>query len=371
MEMRARVGTLLAAAVATTTAACSKGPPADLAPDPGLAARIESIRILTPPGGACPGGVIRASYVAVLRDGTEIPFSRDWDGDDPPLLHVIMLGRTSPEARPRKDGDWDADPDPLRSAIRGYRLSTFLRAKPSVNGSAVVAPDYSCVQHVMEFQGRPGGHGGAGADGPDVTVRLGVVASPFYERLLVAGIEVGVAPPFYVLADADKVPPADWLVLTSRGGRGGHGVPGQDGADGAGGSPGCPGSPGGTGGAGGNGGPGGEGGRGGRLTVVAPDHDPYLAGLVAAYSIGGPGGAGGDGGAGGKGGAGGAAEPGTDRRCSVGADGAAGPAGSDGARGPDGPPGAPMETITLPLYDVYGRRLPPVVQELIDYTQHP
>ena len=52
------------------------------------------------------------------------------------------------------------------------------------------------------------GSGQAGGNGPDVTVRLAILRSPFYDKLFVAGIQVGLAPPFYVLQDASAVPPA-------------------------------------------------------------------------------------------------------------------------------------------------------------------
>ena len=71
-------------------------------------------------------------------------------------------------------------------------------------------------------------------------MRLAVLRSPFYDKLLVASLQVGLAQPFYVLQDASAVPPADWLVLESRGGRGGSGVTGTKGTDGsAGAGPAC------------------------------------------------------------------------------------------------------------------------------------
>jgi hypothetical protein len=310
---------------------CSKGPPADLAPDPGLAVRIQQIRIDTPQG-ACPGARIPVSYAAVLDDGSEIPFSTEYDRDNPPPLHV----------------------------------SAFLRVKPAANGSAVVPPEYSCVRPVFRFSGSVGRRGASGGNGPDITVRLGILPSPFHERLLVVGIEVGHAPPFYVLADAERVPPSDWVAITARGGAGGRGAGGEDGSDGADGEPGCPGSPGGAGGAGGNGGPGGRGGRGGRITVFAPEEEPFLAGLVAWANPGGPGGSGGGGGKGGQGGEGGAAEPADARRCAAGAEGSGGPDGAAGRDGRDGQRGPPMEVLTLPLRDVFGPRVAGPVAELLE-----
>src|SRR5437879_4527175 len=135
--------------------------------------------------------------------------------------------------------------------------------------------------------GRPGGNG------PDVTVRLAVLRSPFYDKLCVAGTQIGLAPPFYVLADASVVPPADWLMIETRGGRGGAGVAGVAGTDGAAGAAGCPAQPGAPGGNGGNGAPGGTGGRGGRINIIVPLDDPFLAGIVDGRSTGGPGGPGG------------------------------------------------------------------------------
>jgi len=339
-------------------------PPADFAPDPGLAVRIASIRIDAAPF-VCPGAVIGASYTAVLDDGTELGFSRRYDKDDPPPLHVVMLRRTSPEATPRENGDWGTVADPLQSAATGFRLHAFLAVRPGINASATVAPDYSCARREWVFRGRNGPRGGGGENGPDITARIGIVSSPFYERLLVVGVEVGVAPPFFVLADADRVPPADWLVLVSQGGRGGRGVKGSAGTPGADGKAGCPGAPGGAGAPGGPGGGGGRGGRGGRVTVVAPVEEPFLAGLVDARSPGGRGGAGGPGGPGGAGGKGGTADPATDRRCQAGADGAAGAGGADGRDGPDGAPGPAPAILTVPLADVFGPGAPPELLRLL------
>src|SRR5882672_10232487 len=117
-----------------------------------------------------------------------------------------------------RGGGWNAYRDPLTTAITGFRLSAALRAKPSITTSAVVTPDYGCLQHAFGFRGD-----GAGASGPQVTVRLGILRSPFYDRLLVAGIEVEDAPPYYVLADARAVPPSDWLIIEARGSHGSRG----------------------------------------------------------------------------------------------------------------------------------------------------
>src|SRR5256886_5915246 len=140
------------------------------------------------------------------------------------------------------------------------------------------------MPHTFVFSGDAGGPGEAGEPGPDATVRLAVLRSPFYDKLFVAGIQVGLAQPFYVLQDATAVPPADWLVIESRGGRGGTGVTGSKGTDGSSGAAGCPAQPGAPGGNGGSGGPGGSGGDGGRLTVVVALEHTFLAGVVAGLS---------------------------------------------------------------------------------------
>src|SRR5207247_2010076 len=80
----------------------------------------------------------------------------------------------------------------------------------------------------------------AGGNGPDVTVRLGIVRSPFYDKLIVAAVELGYSRPYYVFADGNTIPPANWLWVESRGGRGGAGTPGQNGSAGAAGQGGCP-----------------------------------------------------------------------------------------------------------------------------------
>jgi len=349
---------------------CSHGPPEGFAPDPGLVAQIRDIRIVTSYARACPGAVIPTAYEAVLTDGSRVPFSRSYDKKHPPRLHVIFLDRTSPEAVTQQDGDWVTDADPLRTATTGFRLTAALQAKPSVTNTVVVPPDYRCMPHTFVFSGEPGGPAEAGENGPDATVRLAVLRSPFYDKLFVAGLQVGVAPPLYVLQDASAVPPADWLVIESRGGRGGTGVAGSQGTDGAAGAAGCPAQPGGPGGNGGNGGPGGPGGRGGRINVIVPLDNPFLAGIVAARSPGGTGGPGGPGGAGGKGGKGGqGSTDASNRRCPDAADGAPGRAGSAGSTGSQGAPGPRSIVVTAPTREIFGVQVPPELGSLFERLQ--
>jgi hypothetical protein len=352
----------LALAAVVLTAACGpKRPPTDFSPDAGLVAQIRELRMSTSVR-ACPGETFGAAYTAVLNDGSLVTFESRYDEKRPPRLHVVFLDRQSEEATPLESGGWVAERDPLASAITGFRLSATLKAKPSITTSTVVTPDYGCSQHAFGFRGA-----GAGASGPQVTVRLGILRSPFYDRLLVAGIEVEDAPPFYVFADARAVPPSDWLIVEARGARGARGQNGEAGTAGADGQPGCPGTPGGPGGAGGNGSPGGPGGRGGQITLITPAEEPFLAGIVDARTPGGEGGPGGAAGKGGAGGKGGAAAPANDPRCTAGANGPAGRAGAAGYDGRDGQSGTRPQIVTVPMRDVWGTRVPSALAELINY----
>jgi hypothetical protein len=351
--------------------ACSKGPPADYAPDPGLIGRIRELRMTMYSGRACPGQNFRVGYDAVLDDGSRVPFESRYDKNRPPPLHVSFLDRSSAEAVPQGDGSWVAADDPMVSLVRGFTVRAALRAKPEVQASARLDPEYSCLPHAFSYRGRGGRSGstrenptgGNGGDGPDITVRLGVVRSPYVERLLVAGIEVGEAPPLYYVADANVITPRDWLIIESAGGYGGRGGDGEKGATGTAGAQGCPGGAGGPGGNGGNGGPGGGGGRGGRITIITAAEEPFLAGLVDARSPGGRGGDGGKGGAGGRGGEGGAA---LRAECSAGPAGPDGRAGVPGRDGGYGYAGPRPQVITVPLRDVFGQRAPVELAELLN-----
>ena len=345
--------------------ACAKKPPADFAPDPGLVARITELRVEVPPF-ACPGQTISADYVAVLDDGSEVPFATSYDEDHPPALHVVFLSRYATAATPLGNGNWSASPDPLASAVDGFRLRALLRARPDVQAEVMVAPAYACQDHTFAFTGGGGREGGAGGPGPSVTVRMSLLSSPFVERLIVAEVAVEQAPPFYVLADAAEVPPSDWLRVATVGGRGGRGTEGRGGTRGAAGRPGCPGGSGGAGGAGGDGGPGGVGGTGGHVTVIAPEEEPFLAGLVEVRSDGGPGGDGGRPGKGGLGGEGGTAL-GDVRRCAAGPRGVNGPDGRPGPEGRAGPFGPRPQIITVPAASVFGSRPRAELQSLLDY----
>ncbi len=347
--MGMRTHTLVSyAAAALAVAACSHAPPADYAPDPGLVGQMKAIRIVTT-STACPGQAFYASYTAVMNDGTEVPFATRYDKKHPPRLHVIFLDRSSPQADALQDGGWAAERDPLVSAQTGFHLNAALRFKPAIRGEAVVTPDYSCTNHAFGFEGE-GGH-----DGPDVTVRLAMGRTPYIEKLLIAAIEVADAPPFYAFYNASTIPPRSFLIIEARGGRGYSGQGGRAGLKGNNGNH-C-----GDGGNGGNG----EGG-GVDITIIVPQEEPFLAGVVDARTPGGKGGPGGRGGAGGGAGPGGDADK--DARgnaCPKGKDGSAGTAGVNGADGREGPYGSQPQVITVPNNSVLGPFAPAAILDLL------
>jgi hypothetical protein len=352
----------------TLLAACSHGPPPDFAPDPGLVSRIHALEMRAP-STACPGYSIPVTYTAILDNGSHVPFSNRYDKKHPPRLHVMFLERTSDEATPLEDGGWATERDPLYSAQTGFHLHAALSENPAIADSATLAPIYDCLPHVFRFSGRTGGHGHDGGDGPDVIVRLAWGHSRFYDRLIVASVAVGEAPPFYVLADPDRVPPRDWLVVESRGGAGGIGEAGAAGWAGtAGVEGGCPGKDGKPGANGHDGGPGADGGRGGRITIIAPEENPFLAGLVDARTPGGDAGAGGPGGTGGVGGAAGKAgtNPREGSRCLDGHRGSDGHPGAKGPPGREGLNGHRPTVLTVPSRDVFGTVIPPEVRDLLE-----
>jgi hypothetical protein len=356
--------------VLALVAGCSHQPPADFAPDPGLVAQIRDIRIVSVYPRVCPGGTIFTSYEAVLADGSRVPFARSYDKNHPPRLHIVFLDRTSPDAVTQQDGDWVANGNPLTTVATGFRLTATLQAKPSATSTIVIPPDYSCMRHAFAFSGEPGEANQPGGNGPDVTVRLAVLPSPFYNKLFVAGVEVGFAPPFYVLGDATTIPPAGWLLVESRGGRGGTGADGTPGTEGVAGAAGCPAQAGGPGGNAAAGAPGGTGGRGGRVSVVVPADNPFLAGIVEARSSGGRGGEGGHGGAGGRGGKGGVGGVDASKRpCPNAPDGASGLAGVAGPEGAQGPGGSRSVVVSLPMNQLFGVQVPPELGALLERLQ--
>ncbi len=97
--------------------------------------------------------------------------------------------------------------------------------------------------------------------------------------------------------------------------------------------------------------------------IIAPNENPFLAGVVEARTPGGHGGEGGPGGAGGRGGAGGPVSAGACQ--AAGHAGAAGANGPRGAAGPDGRRGPEPQVITVPNADALGNNAPPEALRLL------
>lgn len=338
-------------------AACYTGPEPAVMPEPGQLARIRHLRIEAP-AGACPGKAFAATYDGQLDDGSWLPHRL------PPQLVRLE----SPDATPLVTGDWSPDPNPINSLNSGFQLIATLRADTTVTDTLVIPPEYGCLARGFRFEGAPGEPGSRGGVGPAVSVSVGVVRTHYYQALIVAGIRVLDAPPFYVVADASKVPPSGWISVVSVGGQGGIGAPGAPGRNGDRGGDGCPGDPGGQGQDGDPGGNGAAGGPGGQVTIIGPEDWPLFASLVDARSEGGRGGPGGQGGPGGEGGMGGRHPPVTRLSC---ADGPIGPSGRRGSAGHDGPRGAPgphPQIQAQPAKEVFGRDAPLALQVLVSAT---
>src|SRR5256885_1651894 len=194
----------------TVLVACSHAPPADFAPDPGLIAQVRDLRIVTNQDRACPGGWIQASYEAVLADGSRVPFARTYDKKHPPRLHVVFLERSSPDAVSRESGDWVTNANPLWTAASGFRLTATLSAKPAVQQTVVIPPEYSCMGHGFQFGGEPGGAAQAGGHRPGLTGRVPLPASPLYGKTIVGGREGRSSPPPPRFSPRTCLPPPDW-----------------------------------------------------------------------------------------------------------------------------------------------------------------
>src|SRR5207247_1463549 len=83
----------------------------------------------------------------------------------PPRLHVVFLERSSPDAVSRESGDWVTNANPLWTAASGFRLTATLSAKPAVQHTVVIPPEYGCMGPGFQFSGEPGGAAQAGATG--------------------------------------------------------------------------------------------------------------------------------------------------------------------------------------------------------------
>jgi hypothetical protein len=304
--------TLLGLAICANTSA-GQLPPGSSDPRAG-----SSLIIVPRTSRVCPGHSIEARYVERLANGTQRELS-------PRDVSLETSNDAEPAAEPRRDGSWQTNASPMRSVFTGFRLSAKLVRDSSVRGDTVVAPSYECERGSIRLPISDGFHT------TKAYVRLGTFATPFYDSIVVAVVELEGGPPMVTVLSSSEMRPGA-LKISAPGKKGTNGRPGRTGSDGAScangdqgedGEPGEPGQP------------------GGEVDIIVQDGSPWLADLVAVAN---PGGRGGDGGAPGLGGragpsgrAGGASCP-TTRQ---------GRSGRPGRPAPDGAAGPPPQVTSV------------------------
>ena len=284
--------------------------------------REATISVIATASRVCPGQSIEAKYVEHLPDGSQTNLlARDVRQIAGPDDASATMGR---------DGSWQTTADPLRTIATGFHLLVSLARDTSVRGDTVVAPSYDCLRAEVRLP--------AADQTNDATayVRLGIFATPFYDSVVVAVVEL-------------ETRPIAITVLSPREMRTGAiklSAPGSNGAPGRGGRPGADGIDCSNGDDGEDGLPGGAGMPGRPVTIITQEGSPWLANLVAVSNPGGRGGAGGVGGRGGM------VKSGSTRASGRGSSSTAcrarsGRSGRQGAPGPNGDPGEPPRVTSV------------------------
>jgi hypothetical protein len=281
--------------------------------------REATIGVIPSASRVCPGQSVAVKYVEHLPDGSQVNLAAS---------DVRQMARSSDEsATMNRDGSWQTNADPLRSVATGFHLFVSLARDTSVRGDTIIAPSHDCLR--TEVRLPPATR----FDDATAYVRLGTFASPFYDSLVVAVVEidsramgVGVLSPKEMRSGAIKV-----FAPGSAGASGRAGRPGADGIDCSNGDDGEDGFP------------GGPGIAGRQVNVITQEGAAWLADLVA---ISNPGGRGGSGGAGGHGGAA-KAGPASGRGSSTACRTRSGRPGRQGAPGPNGAPGEPPKVTSV------------------------
>jgi len=319
----------------------------------------------------CPGDAFQIELVAKLSDGT---LCSNLDGDkgcmseknsiiDPALVRI--------DAGPGAFTDmskfvFTPPVNPLETAEAGIMLRGWVEQGgiKSMVGERRVSPVYDCQRDYVATLPQPGKNGENGQPGPELTVSVTSLSTPWFPNAALVRIENGTEKIYFISPSADRR-----IRVVSKG---------QDGAQGAAGAPGAVGTPGqstgaacstgtdgGPGLAGGPGGNGGNGGPGGRIRLVVDDAKAeMLKSRVLLESVGGAAGAAGasgPGGAGGKGGAAGADEG----KCggvapAAGKDGALGQPGPSGKAGQAGPNGPATEQSAGARSTLFAAELPTI-----------
>jgi hypothetical protein len=308
----------------------------------------------------CPGDSFQVEVAAKLKDGTtcsNVDGKRGCLGKDNQVISpelVRIEGSSGSRSGSPTDFVWTPDPNPLTTADSGMTLRAWLEGategKPvkSMEGEASLRPVYECQKEGVLTIVELAPPGEKGRPGPEVTVAITSLSTPFYPDAALVRVEWMGNRAYFISPSADKP-----VRIVSKGQNGGHGAQGQDGAkgrDGKDAEDGCgKGQDGGNGKPGQPGGPGGDGGPGGAIKVILDEANAdKLRGRLLLASLGGEPGQGGHGGFGGLGGLGGHGGSGVKAGASLenckpemGDIGKKGPDGPDGPRGnvgADGPP---------------------------------
>ena len=337
-----KVSTLVAAVCALGCASAS-GSSALGGPESKLVTFARGLDILPASPRACPGELIASTYQVRIAGGSILPLTES---------DVAALIRHAVAAEPARNGGWQMSTDVLASATSGFRLFVALGRDTTVRGDTVVVPTYGCRATLWELG--PGGPYSA----RNAYVRLGKLATPFYDSAVVAVFEApGRGPAVSMLGPADLHHGAIRINAAGTNGTAGRqGHRGENGSECADGED------------GGDGDPGQDGGPGGQVDIIVQAGSEWLADLVSVSNAGGRGGAGGTGGAGG---AAGAPARGSNAVCTP----KAGRPGRSGSPGRDGEPGIRPQVKSVPLAllwpgspiwsDSTARR---ALSELIQYT---
>ena len=224
---------------------------------------------------ACPGQIIAARYFARTANGSRVTLGPS---------DLSLLARAGVGADPTSDGGWQTNGDPMASVFTGFRLTASLLSDSTVRADTVVVPSYECRRASIGLRPTTRFHT------TRAHVRLGVMASPLHDSIVVAVVEVDGGAQAIVLLTPREMRPGAIKIN----------APGIDGAAGRNGRPGRAGADCSDGEAGEDGEPGGPGEPGGQVDIIVQADARWLADLVVVSNLGGRGGAGGSGGAGGR-----------------------------------------------------------------------
>ncbi len=316
----------------------------------------------------CPGDPFLVEVVARLSDGTSCSTrdpSRGCLGQRDVLLEPDQVRARAIGASPQGGDDrfvFVPDGDPLATADTGVSLKAWIerRGVKSPEGDSKLKPVYDCRMESLFREAHPA-QGPAAAPGPEMTVAITSLSTPFYPDAALVRVDVSGQRLYFVSPSQDRP-----VRLTTKGQTGSTGTLGAAGAAGAAGEDRSKtagvcelGGAGLKGADGTAGGPGGDGGAGGVVHVQLDERAAdKLKKRVVIANLGGDSGAGGAGGPGGPGGPGGAGGPiGPDCTSTVGAAGEAGSAGAAGSPGKAGAAGPAPDEAAKPRETLFENEL--------------